>query len=592
MRRKILLMLFAVGFATGAVFLYTSISTFKKDKLAYIFETNNSIINNISEQFKKELKLSTSATKNLVSKLKTDGSFGNPAETFINADSPVDKLEVYKLTPNRELQLFTGLSKVEIDKANYSLDPIKGKVVAQITKKEKGLFIRGNIVVIAELSKIEGENFVLVYYFNSDALQTFFNEEKSFSSLMITSDGQIVKADETLTPDYIENNFMSFFQESKLLNSATSKIQSNDKKDWLLTSITAGFENYYFVSLVDEAKAMSALNSLVTNSILIFILMLFVIIIIGVVMSTYLTSRLSLLSAATKKVIEGDLKTVVEPRGNDEITELTTNFNHMTSEIVRLMSETAHKARMESELKTAKVVQETLFPKAETNFKDLHIKGHYISASECGGDWWHYSEDKDKIYLWIADATGHGASAALLTSAAKSAVSLIETMNVPPAQSMALLNKAICSVSKENMMMTCFLAAFNKSTKKLTYVNASHEAPILLKFVDQLKKKDLIHLNENSSNRLGQSPDSTYSESEIQLVPGDRMLFYTDGIPDIQNISGEPLQERGFIKQLLSSVNAHLMFPEFVDHFTNSLVDYRQNTELVDDVTYCFTEVN
>lgn len=592
MRRKILLMLFAVSFASGVVFLYTSISTFKKDKLAYIFETNNSIINGISEQFKKELKLSTSATKNLVGKLKTDGSFGNPAETFINADSPVDKLEVYKLTETRELQLFTGLSKVDIDKNNYSLDPIKTSVITQISKKEKGLFIRGNVVVIAELSKIEDQNFVLVYYFNSDALQTFFSEEKSFSSLLITSDGQIVKADESLTPEYIENNFATFFQESKLLNSATSKIQSADKKDWLLTSITAGFENYYFVSLVDEAKAMSALNSLVTNSILIFVLMLFVIIIIGVFMSTYLTSRLYLLSAATKKVIQGDMKTVVEPQGNDEITELTTNFNHMTSEIVRLMSETAHKARMESELKTAQAVQETLFPKPETNFKDLHIKGHYISASECGGDWWHYSEDKEKIYLWIADATGHGASAALLTSAAKSAVSLIETMNLAPAQAMGMLNKAICSVSKENMMMTCFLAVFHKETKNLTYVNASHEAPILLKAIDQLKKKDLIHLNENSSNRLGQSPDSTYSASDIQLVPGDRLLFYTDGIPDIQNISGEPLQERGFIKQLLSSVNAHLMFPEFVDHFTNSLVDYRQNTELVDDVTYCFTEVN
>lgn len=592
LRRKILLMLFGVSLASGIVFLYTSISTFKKDKLAYIFETNNSIINSISDQFKKELKLSTSAVKNLVGKLKSDGTFGSPRETSINSDSPVDKIEVYRLTPTQDLTLFTSLAKTEIDPKTYSLDKIKNRVVSQVVQKEKGLFILGSVVVIAELSRIDGQNFVLVYYFNSDALQTFFSEEKSFISLLISSDGVIVKADESLPADYIQDNFTSFFKESKLLNSATSKIKSNDKKDWLLTSVTAGFENYYFVSLVDEAKAMSALNSLVTNSILIFILMLFVIIIIGVFVSTYLTSRLSLLSKATKKVIEGDMKTVVQPQGNDEITELTTNFNHMTSEIVRLMSETAHKARMESELKTAQAVQETLFPKPETKFKDLHIKGHYISASECGGDWWHYSEDSEKIYLWIADATGHGASAALLTSAAKSAVSLIENMNLTPAESISLLNKAICSVSKENMMMTCFLAVFNKATKKLTYVNASHEAPILLKLMEQLKKKDLIHLNENSCPRLGQSPDSTYVESEVQLVTGDRILFYTDGIPDIQNLSGEPLAERGFIKQLLSSVNSHLQFPDFVDHFTNSLADYRQETELVDDVTYCFTEVN
>jgi sigma-B regulation protein RsbU (phosphoserine phosphatase) len=592
LRRKILLMLFGVSLASGLVFLYTSITTFKKDKLAYIFETNNSIINGISDQFKKELKLSTAAVKVLVSKLKSDGTFGTPAETAINAESPVDKVEVFKLSPNKELSLFTSLSKAEIDQTVYSINGIKSKVLNQLTQKEKGLFILDNVVVIAEQSVIENENYVLVYYFNSDAIQTFFNDEKSFSSLLISSSGSILKSDKDFTAEYVQQNFGDLFQESKLLNSATSKIQSTDKKDWLLTSVTAGFENYYFVSLVDEAKAMSALNSLVTNSILIFILMLFVIIIIGVFVSTYLTSRLSLLSSATKKVIEGDLKTVVEPQGNDEITELTTNFNHMTSEIVRLMSETAHKARMESELKTAQAVQETLFPKPETKFTDLHIKGHYISASECGGDWWHYSEDTEKIYLWIADATGHGASAALLTSAAKSAVSLIENMNLSPAESITLLNRAICSVSKENMMMTCFLAVFNKTSKKLIYVNASHEAPILLKAVDELKKKDLIHLNENSCPRLGQSVDSEYVESEIQLVVGDRLLFYTDGIPDIQNLAGEPLKERGFIKHLLASVNSHLEFSAFVDHFTDSLVDYRQKTELVDDVTYCFTEVS
>lgn len=591
LRRKILLMLFGVSLASGVVFLYTSISTFKKDKLGYIFETNNSIINSISDQFKKELKQSTSAVKTIVSKLKTDGTFGSPPETAINAESPVDKVEVYRLTPGKDLTLFSSLAKADLDPKFYSIDRFKSRMIPQVIQKQKGLLIEGHVVVIAELSKIDQQEFVLIYYFSSDAIQTFFNDEKSFSSVLINSDGNVIKADETLDLDYLNQNFADFFKEAKLINSATSKITSKDNKDWLVTSVSAGFENYYFVSLVDEAKAMSALNSLVTNSILIFILMLFVIIIIGIFVSTYLTSRLSLLSAATKKVIEGDLKTVVEPQGNDEITDLTVNFNHMTAEIVRLMSETAHKARMESELKTAQAVQETLFPKPETRFDDMHIKGHYISASECGGDWWHYSEDDEKIYLWIADATGHGASAALLTSAAKSAVSLIENMKLSPAESISLLNKAICSVSKENMMMTCFLAVFNKVSKKLTYVNASHEAPILLKLVDQLKKKDLIHLNENSCPRLGQSPDSQYVESEIQLVVGDRILFYTDGIPDIQNLSGESLQERGFIKQLLASVNSHLQFPEFVDHFTNSLADYRQNTELVDDVTYCFTEV-
>ena len=578
----------AVSLLSGLAFLAVSITTFKNDKIAYIFETNNSIINNSSEQVKNDIRLATDEVKELLLRINADGSFNQLTNNKLNDTSPIERLEIYKIANDKSIKLFSFLNKNGFDE----LMPTGLETAARAAGSGKALAYIKEHLLIAENLQMGSESVTILYFLKSKALEKFFETGKSYLSFLIDSKGRIIKADESVDDRYVADNFLKSFQEIKKLSSTTLRIETQDKKNWLMTSVSLGFEDYYMVSMADEDLAMSAIKALTTKSALIFAIIFFIIVIIGVFTSNYLTSRLSLLTTATEKVISGDYKFVLQSKGQDEITELTNNFNQMTFEIVRLIGETAHKARMEAELSTAKLVQETLFPKSEHQFSNLHIKGHYISASECGGDWWHYSENAEVINIWIADATGHGASAALLTSAAKSAVTLIETMNVTPVESMSLLNQAICSVSKENMMMTCFLAVFNKKTKVMKYVNASHEAPIILKPSENIKKNDFIFLNDFSAPRLGQSSDSVYQQSEVQLNTGDRLLFYTDGIPDIQNGKAESLGERGFFKLLSSTYNKKLNFIEFVDSFTLSLVDYRQRSELIDDVTYCFTEIS
>ncbi|OFZ29067.1 MAG: hypothetical protein A2622_13325 [Bdellovibrionales bacterium RIFCSPHIGHO2_01_FULL_40_29] len=585
LRRKILILLMSISFVSGLAFLMVSITTFKNDKIAYIFETNNSLINNLSNQFKNEFKAATLSAKSILVTMTPEGVFsmGSIAE-----DHAVDAIEVYKISAmDKSLNRVSTISKPGV--SHLDAETISARNL--IAQKNKVLSILSDDVLIVEKLQQGTDTMAVFYYFKSDALRTFFEKDKSYVSFVVDSTGRIVKSDSSLDVRYVNQNFLPSFQEIKSLGSSTLKIKTKDKKNWLMTSVAMGYEDYYLISMVDEDQALGALKSLTTKSILIFAIIFFIIIIIGVFTSTVLTSRLSMLTAATRKVIAGDFNVVVAPKGKDEITELTSSFNKMTQEIVRLMGETANKARMESELKTAQAVQETLFPEPEVKYKEMHIKGQYISASECGGDWWYYSEDEQKISIWIADATGHGASAALLTSAARSAVSLIETMKVQPVEAMSLLNKAICSVSKENMMMTCFLAVFDKKTKILQYVNASHEAPIIFKPLEQIKKKDLIFLNEVVGSRLGQHVDSEYLGAETQLESGDRMLFYTDGVPDIQNPQQESLGERGFIKILTTAHNQKLNFVDFAEDVNTSLAQFREKSELIDDVTYCFTEI-
>ncbi|MFN7903926.1 MAG: PP2C family protein-serine/threonine phosphatase, partial [Pseudobdellovibrionaceae bacterium] len=250
--------------------------------------------------------------------------------------------------------------------------------------------------------------------------------------------------------------------------------------------------------------------------------------------------------------------------------------------------DTAQKARMENELQTAKTVQETLFPEAEKVLGPVQVAGHYEPASECGGDWWHYCYVGEKIYMWIGDATGHGAPAALITSAAKSAATLIENLSIAPAEAIDLMNKAIFDVSKGRIMMTFVLASLDVKTGELVYVNASHEAPFLLRRNENqpIKKKDLILMNENNNPRLGQGRDSKYTSSTIQLLDQDCFIFYTDGIADIQTKEGKSWGERDFIKNLIESFNQTSGPIAFKNDFVQRMKNYRQESALVDDVTF------
>ncbi|MEK7356398.1 MAG: SpoIIE family protein phosphatase, partial [Bdellovibrionota bacterium] len=312
--------------------------------------------------------------------------------------------------------------------------------------------------------------------------------------------------------------------------------------------------------------------------------------IIAVLAARGLTSALGHLSSATQKIAEGDFGVRVDVKSGGEIGSLATSFNTMAEEVSRLMKETAQKARMESELATAKAVQETLFPEPHAQMGSVHVSGYYMPASECGGDWWHYSENGDKVYIWIADATGHGAPAALLTSATRAVVSVISHGPARPvSEALGILNRAICESSKGKMMMTFFLACIDKNTGEMTYANASHEPPLILhKTEDEPGRDDFTPLNDVNNPRLGEQIDCIFKEGRVQLQTEDRIVFYTDGVIDVKNPEQKQFGERRFLKSLATELHASPEAKEALGQVVDKLESFRSDTPLDDDVTLVF----
>ncbi len=440
------------------------------------------------------------------------------------------------------------------------------------------------ILAKSDANGFKGVSVLLVENANFFAL---FGEGEADQSLLFHSmRGHVAgKLNHKTLPKFLADNVFD-----KKFHEGTKEAEF-DGTTFLTSYSKVGKGHLYVVSLVDKEQALSAVRTLMRRSVIFTALILCFLIIIGVFAANTLTKALRGLADATSKVMDGDFTVRVEEKSEDEIGSLAKSFNKMTEEVSRLLDKTAENARMEAELQTAQTVQDTLFPRNDAKIGPYCIYGDSVPASECGGDWWHYSEVEGKVYLWIGDATGHGVPAALLTSAARAVASVIEGMpDITPGKALSMLNKAIHSTSKGEMMMTFFLACFDLEKNTLTYSNASHDPPFFLsnEVEGKPKRRDYLPLMEINNPRLGENPESTYSDYTMKVQEGDKIVFYTDGIVDVKSPEGELWGERRFLKSL-SEINTQNVDSTVVSVFSQ-LNEFRKETPLDDDVTLVVVE--
>lgn len=264
----------------------------------------------------------------------------------------------------------------------------------------------------------------------------------------------------------------------------------------------------------------------------------------------------------------------------------TTN-NRLSQEYAAQLAAAVENMRMGKELLIAKTVQDTLFPGTPYHSEGIEIFGHYSSASECSGDWWHFHETNEALTLWIGDATGHGVSAALITSAARAVAAVLESSELlQPSEALCTLNRAIYQTSKGQIMMTFFMASLHKRTKILTYANASHEPIFLIRKDPNQGKTELIALDKIRDPRLGEVHTQTFSQAEVQLEAGDFLFAYTDGLTGLINPRGRTWGELGLIKSLRKIVGEN---PKSAQELSEKIVaeyqSFKKDAKLPDDVT-------
>jgi len=271
-------------------------------------------------------------------------------------------------------------------------------------------------------------------------------------------------------------------------------------------------------------------------------------------------------------------------------------------ENIRLLAETADKARMEKELETAKHVQDTMFPPSSLRIGGLEIESYYTPAAECGGDWWggdwwgcaRLSEHE--VLLAMGDATGHGVPSAMVTATAKAACSVIESLSSTypelaraPDRVLELLNKAIYDSTHGKILMTFFVVVMNTLTGEIKFANASHDPIYLYRMPEGAdpgspgSKANFDVLLAEPGPRLGQGPKGTYTVAEAKLSPGDFFFLYTDGLPEAKNPAQDEYGERKYTRSIIK--HAHKPTAEIRDLVLADFWAYVNGEVLHDDVT-------
>jgi serine phosphatase RsbU (regulator of sigma subunit) len=282
---------------------------------------------------------------------------------------------------------------------------------------------------------------------------------------------------------------------------------------------------------------------------------------VAVFQAVRITRPIKQLSLRADQIARGDLDTRVEISSQDEIGLLAENFNYMADRLQVLLQETAAKATLEKELEVARAIQETLVPSADLIDRSIvRLAGYFQPATQCGGDWWTVHDLPDnKLLVVIGDVTGHGVPSAMITAAAKAACDVVRALEGPtltPGRLLSTMNRAIYESAKRKFVMTCFVSIIDMTRRSISYSNAGHNFPYLYRAPQTLRPGESeFTVLMSRGNRLGDLQESSFTETEAVLRPGDVLVFYTDGIVECENAQGEEYGEKRFRGSIRNASN-------------------------------------
>jgi phosphoserine phosphatase RsbU/P len=198
------------------------------------------------------------------------------------------------------------------------------------------------------------------------------------------------------------------------------------------------------------------------------------------------------------------------------------------------------------EILEARDVQRGFLPKGIPRFPGFAISGAWRPARIIGGDYFDvFSVRRDEAALCIGDVAGKGLAGALLMSNLQAAVKAMAAEARHPQNLCARLNQLIRANVSPHKFITFFCGLLNAQRQSLTYTNAGHNPPILLR-----SDGSIVRL-EVGGPVLGVFPGEPYGQTNVSLVPGNRLVLFTDGLIEATNDADEEFGEARLIDVLL-----------------------------------------
>ncbi len=217
---------------------------------------------------------------------------------------------------------------------------------------------------------------------------------------------------------------------------------------------------------------------------------------------------------------------IVEQSG--QMRRLYDELQQSTEKIVALNQ------RLNSDLQFARTVQEALLPGREYTGEDVEIRSIYIPSETLSGDFYDYFKAEDRLFIFLADVSGHGLAAAILVSLLKSYLHTETDAETSLARFMSQLNDFLYSASLPAQYATAQLFSYERDTRVLEYSNAAHPP-----FIHYSRALRTSTLHESPGHLLGIIPGMTFDVHQLDIGVDDLLFCYTDGLTDRRSENGE-----------------------------------------------------
>lgn len=304
---------------------------------------------------------------------------------------------------------------------------------------------------------------------------------------------------------------------------------------------------------------------------------------IGYVVAHGITSPIRSLTQGAEQIGRGDLKTRIPIKSKSEVGMLAHTFNQMAADLEKSTQAMIEHEKVAKELELAAEIQQELLPKELPKIENLDIAASLNAATEVGGDCYDFLpiEKSGKLLFYIADVTGHGVGAGLVSAINNALVPSLMDHYDNTEDIVVNLNRLLKMKTSPNVFVTLCIAMWDIKKGALSFTQAGHDP--ILQF--KAKEGEVVEL-AHGGMALGMMDDvsKTIKTESVESAKDDVFILYTDGIPeawknDTENFGMDRLKET--LKKYAKLESAQKIH----DAILKEVRDYMGSHEQADDIT-------
>ncbi|MCP3900824.1 MAG: SpoIIE family protein phosphatase [Desulfobacteraceae bacterium] len=320
------------------------------------------------------------------------------------------------------------------------------------------------------------------------------------------------------------------------------------------------------------------------------------------VLVTRISKPLGLLSSYARKLPELDFteplsqETPIDDlpeKYKDEVGDLASSFILMRQELSRniqnLISVTASRERIESELSIARDIQLGMVPKTFPSFPEYQEFDLYATlkpAKEVGGDLYDFFLiDEEHLCFTLGDVSDKGVPSALFMVVTRTLIRTLSEKIHSPCELMSKINNILSSDNPRSMFITLIIGVLNIKTGEIIYANGGHNPPVVFP-----NDKEVFFKKGHHEPLVGAMADMPYSDHSFFLSPKESFFLYTDGVNEAMDPEEKQYSNEKLLSQLIK--NKDKSTKETIENMLESIKEHSNGAPQSDDIAMLMIKYN